>query len=295
LESDISKNRKEIDILKLTNQNLLSSNQLLSHEIKMLQTKTSSEYCQLISENICGPCTCLDDYQLKQKYYCNCQNLTPKRDCLEFYQAGIKTNGIYKITMNNFKTVQVYCDQTTDGGGWTVIQRRVDGSRNFYQDWITYKQGFGYLQNEFYVGNEILYILSLQALYPKGSELRIDMEAWNGRGAFAKYSSFQIGNEATKYKIHVSGYSGNSGDSLTYHNGCGFSTYDQDNDNAAWGFCAHILRGGWWFKHCHASNLNGEYLIYNQTQPAKHRGVEWTSWKNSHSLKFVEMKMRRKI
>ena len=84
-------------------------------------------------------------------------------------------NGVYKIYQNILKIIQVYCDQTTDDGGWTVFQRRTDGSINFLRDWEHYKQGFGNLQNEFWSGNENIFTLTLQGLYPRGNELRIDM------------------------------------------------------------------------------------------------------------------------
>ena len=101
--------------------------------------------------------------------------LGAQRDCLEFKLNGITVSGIYKIHQNILKIIQVYCDQTTDGGGWTVFQRRKDGSVNFFRDWENYKHGFGQLQNEFWLGNENIFTLVLQALYPRGSKLRIDI------------------------------------------------------------------------------------------------------------------------
>jgi ficolin len=46
--------------------------------------------------------------------------------------------------------------------GWTVIQRRVDGRENFSRDWDDYKEGFGNLQDEFWLGNEKIHQLTLQ-------------------------------------------------------------------------------------------------------------------------------------
>ena len=118
---------------------------------------------------------CRDDGRLSNKYSCDCQNLQPKRDCLDFKLYGIKINGIYKVHQNILKIIQVFCDQTTDGGGWTLFQRRIDGSVNFFQDWDSYKNGFGQLQNEFWLGNENVFTMSLQGLCPRGNELRIDL------------------------------------------------------------------------------------------------------------------------
>ena len=86
-----------------------------------------------------------DNARSLKKYYCNCQNLRAKRDCLEHKHIGVKVNEVYKIHQNILKIIQVYCYQSTDGGGWTVFQRRMDGSVDFFRDWENYKHSFGNL------------------------------------------------------------------------------------------------------------------------------------------------------
>ena len=118
-----------------------------------------NQYCSLLGAEVCGPCICRDDPRTPKKYYCDCQHLPAKRDCLEFHQQGAKVDGIYLINQLNLKTIQVFCDQTTDGGGWTIIQRRADGLQNFDRDWDSYKNGFGYLQHEHWLGNQNIHTL----------------------------------------------------------------------------------------------------------------------------------------
>lgn len=76
---------------------------------------------------------------------------------------------------------------------------------------------------------------------------------------YAKYSNFQIDNEATDYELHVSEYSGNIRDMLSHHDGMKYTPYDRDNDLYVSGNCASYRSGAWWYKHCNYVNPNGQF------------------------------------
>ncbi|XP_028819746.1 tenascin-like isoform X2 [Denticeps clupeoides] len=203
-------------------------------------------------------------------------------DCSQELLNGMQISGEAEIFPlgQNAAPVMVYCDMETDGGGWTVFQRRLDGKVNFFKLWKEYRDGFGDVNKEFWLGNELIH--NLTRLIPMS--LRVDLRA-GSESVYAKYSSFSIGPQKL-YTLRVSGYSGTSGDSLTYHNGRAFSTRDRDRSDIR--FCAMSYRGGWWYRNCHEANLNGLY-----DTPSSHQGVIWTAWKGKDfSIPFTEMKMR---
>ncbi|XP_059140061.1 microfibril-associated glycoprotein 4-like [Physella acuta] len=176
----------------------------------------------------------------------------------------------------------VICDTVTDGGGWTIFQRRVSGTVDFYRNWTEYKNGFGnFSSGNFYLGNENIYLITSKRQH----ELRVDLTL-DGVNYFAKYSSFSITSEADGYRLQVSGYSGTAGDSLSYHNLMMFSTYDQDNDLRG-DNCASVYHGACWYKDCYYSNLNGDWGSTSYT------GVFW-KYDNRIYIKadFSEMKYR---
>lgn len=81
-----------------------------------------------------------------------------------------------------------------------------------------------------------------------------------------------------------------AGDALLKHNGMKFTTKDRDNDHSE-NNCASFYHGAWWYRNCHTSNLNGQYLRGQHTSYAD--GIEWSSWTGwQYSLKFSEMKIR---
>ncbi|XP_001369828.2 LOW QUALITY PROTEIN: fibrinogen C domain-containing protein 1 [Monodelphis domestica] len=221
-----------------------------------------------------------------------CSNGSRPRDCLDIYASGQQEDGIYSVFPTHYPSgFQVYCDMSTDGGGWTVFQRREDGSVNFFRGWEAYRDGFGKLTGEHWLGLKRIHALTMQANY----ELHIDLEDFDNGTAYAHYGNFAVGlfsvdPEEDGYPITISDYSGTAGDSFLKHNGMKFTTKDQDNDHSE-NNCAAFYHGAWWYRNCHTSNLNGQYLRGHHSSYAD--GIEWSSWTGwQYSLKFTEMKIR---
>ncbi|KAM8840547.1 tenascin-R-like isoform 6-T11 [Spinachia spinachia] len=203
-------------------------------------------------------------------------------DCSQELLNGIRTSGEAEIfPQGKLGTpMEVYCDMETEGGGWTVFQRRKDGSVDFFRGWKDYTKGFGVLSGEFWLGLESIYNLTAMTRM----SLRVDLRDKDG-AAFAEYSTFELMKR--NYKLIVSGYSGTAGDSLSYHSQRMFSTKDRDLAPFITR-CAMSYRGGWWYKNCHEANLNGAYGTNLNQQ-----GVIWTTWRGTEfSVPFTEMKLR---
>ncbi|ETN59249.1 techylectin-5B [Anopheles darlingi] len=184
----------------------------------------------------------------------------------------------------------VYCEQTYEGGGWTVIQRRMDGSVNFMRDWQDYKRGFGTLRGEFWLGLDQIHRLTNVARH----ELLVQLEDFDGGRATARYDHFRIGAESVKYALLELGQcvSCSAGNSLDIHLNESFSTYDNDNSKAHFN-CAAKFGGAWWFYKCHKSNLNGEYLRGKLPDTEDSKGIMWNTFRGSkYSLKSSKMMIR---
>jgi len=202
-------------------------------------------------------------------------------------------SGVYSIsTPGHSSPVKVYCDMETSGGGWTLFQRRKDGSEKFERNWDDYANGFGDITSEFWLGNDDLTALTNARSY----RLRVDLVDFDGVHTYAEYNNFKMAGADDKYRLSYDGcsYFGTAGDALggathlpaQSHNGVRFSTVDQDNDNNPTEFCAKSYHGGWWYNQCHSANLNG---LYGQDVVAT-QGLNWVKW--SKNFKVTEMKLR---
>uniref|UniRef100_A0A672G802 Angiopoietin 4 n=1 Tax=Salarias fasciatus TaxID=181472 RepID=A0A672G802_SALFA len=188
-----------------------------------------------------------------------------------------------------FLLLKVYCDMETSGGGWTVFQRRFNGSVDFQRGWGEYRTGFGDVFGEHWLGNEALYQLSSQGQY----SLRVELRDWEGNSAYAQYDRFSLTGERQQYRVYLRGYSGTAGRQSSLNTlGTGFSTRDHDNDNCDHCKCALMLTGGWWFDACGFSNLNGIY--YNVGHNIrKLNGIKWHHFRGpSYSLRSTMMMVR---
>ncbi|XP_054935476.1 tenascin-X isoform X3 [Physeter macrocephalus] len=206
------------------------------------------------------------------------------RDCGEEMQNGPSTSRTTTIFLNGNRErpLNVFCDMETDGGGWLVFQRRMDGKTDFWRDWEAYAHGFGNISAEFWLGNEALHSLTKAGDYSLRVDLRDGDEA-----VFAQYDSFQVDSADEYYRLHLEGYRGTAGDSMSYHSGSVFSARDRDPNNLLIS-CAVSYRGAWWYRNCHYANLNG---LYGST--VDHQGVSWYYWKGfDFSVPFTEMKLR---
>uniref|UniRef100_G3U7Q2 Microfibril associated protein 4 n=1 Tax=Loxodonta africana TaxID=9785 RepID=G3U7Q2_LOXAF len=240
-------------------------------------------------------------------------------DCDDIYAQGYQTDGVYLIYPSGPSVpVPVFCDMTTEGGKWTIFQKRFNGSVSFFRGWNDYKRGFGRADGEYWLGKpgqaagvgaqsarslltnchprpglENLHLLTLKQKY----ELRVDLEDFENNTAFAKYLEFSISPNAVSaeedgYTLYVAGFEdGGAGDSLSYHSGQKFSTFDRDQDLFVQN-CAALSSGAFWFRSCHFANLNGFYLGGSHLSYAN--GINWAQWKGFYySLKRTEMKIRR--
>ncbi|XP_016377433.1 tenascin-like [Sinocyclocheilus rhinocerous] len=206
------------------------------------------------------------------------------KDCSQTLLNGETTSGLYTIYLRGEETqpLQVYCDMTTDGGGWIVFVRRQSGKVEFFRNWKNYTAGFGDLNDEFWLGLSNLHKITSSGQY----ELRVDLRD-KGESAYAQYDKFSVSEPRSRYKVHVGGYSGTAGDSMTYHHGRPFSTYDNDHDIAVTN-CALSYKGAFWYKNCHRVNIMGRYGDNSHS-----KGVNWFHWKgHEHSIEFAEMKIR---
>ena len=112
-------------------------------------------------------------------------------------QIGFTSSGVYTISPDGGKPIQVLCDMTTDGGGWTVFQRRLDFSVDFYLGWESYKNGFEELNGEFWLGNANLHRLTAADDVTQ----RVDLEDFDGNKTYAEYTTFKVADEADGFRL----------------------------------------------------------------------------------------------
>ncbi|KAJ8023888.1 Tenascin-R [Holothuria leucospilota] len=182
-----------------------------------------------------------------------------------------------------------------DGGGWTVFQRRMDGTVDFYRNWTSYKEGFGPLDHEHWLGNDKLFYLTNQKRYT----IRIDVVNRDNSPYYAIFDFFRINNETDNYRLsQVGSYSGtadergsshsSAGYTLSYHLNYQFSTHERDHD-AYSGNCAVSYHGAWWYNNCYYSNLNGRYDV---TGSCSYDDIYMFYLPGSDCIKYAEMKIR---
>jgi len=204
---------------------------------------------------------------------------------------NIKKSGVYTIA--NFCGVKnsssrAYCDTTSGGGGWTIIERRKDGSVDFTnRDWVEYEDGFGSLDGEFWLGLRSIHCYTHHANW----ELRIDYQLSNGTRSYFHYKQFAVGPPEDQYRLTISGFIGAGSTDVFHDHGYDyvlhnmkFTSRDRDNDkrpdiNRA----VYDNSGGWWYSR---SALIRPHAYYNAVKGMYLNG-QWITLPS-----FMEMKIR---
>ncbi|CAC5423681.1 Fibrinogen-like protein 1,Tenascin,Angiopoietin-related protein 6,Angiopoietin-related protein 7,Ficolin-2,Ryncolin-1,Tenascin-R,Ficolin-1,Fibrinogen C domain-containing protein 1 [Mytilus coruscus] len=215
-------------------------------------TCNTNEQCDNKYRCIDNVCTCT------QAEYLNGEQCLSKR--LECEDVKDTRDGVYIIHPGGGDSaVFVYCIME-QAQKWTVIQRRANGSVDFYRTWQEYKNGFGSVYGEYWLGNDNIHMISTNGHH----ELSIYMQAETDH-RMANYSTFSVGDESSKYRLAVTGYSGDAGsdsmdkvDDNKKANRQPFTTRDRDNDNHV-GNCAVESKSAWWYRNCFSSDFNRAY------------------------------------
>ncbi|XP_038660620.1 angiopoietin-related protein 3-like [Scyliorhinus canicula] len=210
-------------------------------------------------------------------------------DCDQIFKRGERTSGIYSIQPKGSQLLQTYCQMTAESG-WTVIQRRYNGTLDFDRSWLEYITGFGDLHGEFWLGLESFYQVAHRAKYI----LRIELEDWKNDTRYIEYT-FKIGGKDNNYTLQIGQVlSGDLSSAMSDCKALPFSTSDRDNDLHTVINCAEQHSGGWWFSACGEANLNGKYLRSRiSRRPDRKKGIFWKTWKgNYYSFKSTQLMVR---
>ena len=157
--------------------------------------------------------------------------------------------------MGTFGTVNVYCNMTTDDGGWIVIQRnRKDSQLSFNKNWREYEDGFGDLNNDFWAGLKLMNVLTQTGQW----EMRMDYQREDNTWSYYHYNQFSVGSPSEEYPLSVRGFTGEGRDTFLSHDRSKFSTPNNDNDDSSGTNCAAVNNAGWWYKLCNQINPNSQ-------------------------------------
>ncbi|XP_056416152.1 fibrinogen-like protein 1-like protein [Hyla sarda] len=186
------------------------------------------------------------------------------KDCSEV--PRYKDSGVYIIRPTGLHPLIVYCDMTTESGGWIVIQRNSFNSEiTWDESWSTYKYGFGNVEKDYWLGLEYLHHITKQKVY----QVRFVILDNKDEEKYADYNLFSVEDEANGYRVRLGSYRGTAGDAMssiqagTTHDNMKFTSKDKDQDIYS-ANCAASNGGAWWYAACFASKLNNKNAIYWQ-------------------------------
>ena len=268
---------------------------LYSYFLEIQMTDSNRYICKMFQGKI-------EDYKLvsnsKSNIYGETSNLKNPTDqqpiknrLCQDHQSTSNQNGVFDISPVN-QTLNVYCDMKKEGGGWTTIQRRVDGSVSFQRDWADYKKGFGDPAGNYWLGLDNIHAITNTFA---NVMLRIEASTFDGERAVVIFEGFKVDNEAHLYKLTCGKVVDDSlplSDGWFFSDGMSFSTRDRDNDLSSSGDCSNVWggSGGMWFNKCAFFHVNSKYPSFPGEE--KIGIIQLKSWKGLFGMKSISMAIK---
>lgn len=211
-----------------------------------------------------------------------------------YFRFNFRADGLYAVSVDGSDGYlrPIQCNMTTQNGGWTVVERRMNGDVSFEADWNEFKSGFGNFYGDYYYGNENWHLLTKEAIK---HELYFILETASGAVSELSYDDVTIGPETDQYRLALGIYQFVSGVELvegtdkfkSRNDGRAFVTHDRDTTTDQ---CTNILTGGFWFgDQCGNVNLHGLWGIDTL------QGIKWkeiTGVRGSDSFRKVTILVR---
>ncbi|XP_045215516.2 techylectin-5A-like [Mercenaria mercenaria] len=237
-----------------------------------------------------------DEKRTRSMYFTPVENFPS--DCKDILQNNIHAKtGVHEIKLwKSRKTLNVFCDMDTAGGGWTVFQNRFDGAINFNENFTAYETGFGELEGEFWLGLRYVQEIADQS----ATEIRLDLSDGFGREGYEAFQDFRL-SETFLYTLHIrkESRSFSGGREQFEEASTGFASnngyYFAARDRLKYQYCVDGAESGWWHvaDGCGGVDLNAHYLnpgtpLNESTQGFKHFGFA-----GRYSLRASKMMIRR--
>ena len=199
--------------------------------------------------------------------------------CKDVQNSGAEQSGIYEIQDIGKEPGHyqyVYCEMSYLDGGWNMVLCN-NGSIDFFQDWKSYKEGFGDYRHSFWAGLEHMH----QLTDARDKEILIVLTDRNGVEYFAYYDMFYVTGESNNYRMNVTGYQtkkepalpqDNADHQFYEHAGLSFRTWDKPFESTC--PSEDKYRSGWWFRPCVSVFLTGD-VTYACDGNFPVKGIMW--------------------